>query len=223
MNAAQAFVESRSVSDWSESELLERLLCRDEAAWAEFFRRYRSLIYGCIYKVTQKHAPTLSLADLDDIYGEVCVALLRNDMHRLRCFDASRGNRLGTWIGLLTSNATYDYLRGPLRRHNLEAADEALSELNMPPCSAPTPVERTIHRQRWSQFRRVLSQFTLKDQMFVDLYFAQGLDAAMVAERMAINLKTVYSKKHKLRQHLRRSIRSQTTTAAALLDLALPA
>jgi RNA polymerase sigma-70 factor (ECF subfamily) len=42
--------------------------------------------------------------------------------------------------------------------------------------------------------------------MFLALYYAEGLDAETVADRMEISLKTVYSKKHKIRAHLRRCI-----------------
>ena len=43
---------------WSDRELLRMVLRRDDAAWHELIRRYRSLIYRCITKVTGRYAPS---------------------------------------------------------------------------------------------------------------------------------------------------------------------
>ena len=50
------------------------------------------------------------------------------------------------------------------------------------------------------------------------LYYAQGMDAEAVAEHMSISLKTVYSKKHKIRAHLRRCL-SEAATDSPIADL----
>ena len=44
-------------AQWSERMLLRRVLRSDERAWNELVRRYRSLIFRCITKVTSKFAP----------------------------------------------------------------------------------------------------------------------------------------------------------------------
>ena len=39
-------------TDWTETDLLSRMMLRDGTAWREFHRRYDRLIYRCIHKVT---------------------------------------------------------------------------------------------------------------------------------------------------------------------------
>ena len=60
---------SRNAVEWTDRELLKCVLRNDARGWAELVRRYRPLIFRGITKVTLKYAPTLSSADLDEIYG----------------------------------------------------------------------------------------------------------------------------------------------------------
>jgi RNA polymerase sigma-70 factor (ECF subfamily) len=71
-------------TQWTDRELLARVLRSEDRAWAELVRRYRALIYRCVTKVTSKYAPNLSVADVDEVYAEVLMQLLRDDMHKLR-------------------------------------------------------------------------------------------------------------------------------------------
>ena len=56
----------------------------------------------------------------------------------------------------------------------------------------------------------MLAGFSEKDRTFVALYFGQGMEAEAIAGQMEISLKTVYTKKHKIREHLRRCLRTVT-------------
>ena len=107
-----------TVPDRAESELLAGLLGGSERAWREFHLRYDRLIYRCITKVTGRFAAVVSQDDIREIYATLLVQLLSNDMHKLRTFDAARGNRFSSWLGLLAINAAYDYLRAIRREPN---------------------------------------------------------------------------------------------------------
>src|SRR6187549_2062956 len=73
----------KSPADWSDRDLLKCVLRSDARGWAELVRRFRPLIYRCITKVTLKYSPTLGGADLDEIYADVMMQLVRDDMHKL--------------------------------------------------------------------------------------------------------------------------------------------
>jgi RNA polymerase sigma-70 factor (ECF subfamily) len=190
-------------SEWSDHQLLRRVLRHDEKAWAELVRRYRPLIYRCITKVIGRYGPTLTSADLDEIYADVLFNLLRDDKRKLRLYNPERGTKLGSWIGMITINATYDYLRSAGRRPLLDRIDGVLDPHEE---YDHTPLDALIEKERWSHVNDILSEFSDKDRTFLSLYYAEGLDAEVVASRMSISLKTVYSKKHKIRAHLRRCL-----------------
>lgn len=194
---------TRKPADWSDEELLANVLRNQGVAWTELVRRYRALIYRCISKVTLRYAPTLASADMDEIYAEVMIQLVRDDMHKLRIYDPTRGAKLGSWIGMLAVNAAYDYLRSAGRRPVLNREGNLVDPNEEHDRS---PLDHLLEKERWDHLNEMLTDFTDKDRTFVDLYYRRGLEAEQIAEEMQISLKTVYSKKHKIRAHLMRCL-----------------
>jgi len=196
---------SKNAADWTDRELLRHVLRSEARGWAELVRRFRPLIYRCITKVTLKYAPSLSSADLDEIYADVMMQLVRDDMHKLRIYNPSRGTKLGSWIGMISVNAAYDFLRSAGRRPLLDKVDGSLDPHEE---SDRTPLDQLIEKERWDHLNSLLSDFTDKDRTFVELYYQKGMEADEIAAEMQISLKTVYSKKHKIRAHLVRVLQN---------------
>ena len=201
--AVLARLVARKPVDWSDEELLANVLRNQGVAWAELVRRYRALIYRCISKVTLRYAPTLASADMDEIYAEVMIQLVRDDMHKLRIYDPTRGAKLGSWIGMLAVNAAYDYLRSAGRRPVLNREGNLVDPNEEHDRS---PLDHLLEKERWDHLNEMLTDFTDKDRTFVELYYRRGMEAEQIAEEMQISLKTVYSKKHKIRAHLMRCL-----------------
>jgi RNA polymerase sigma-70 factor, ECF subfamily len=210
---------SKNAADWTDRELLKFVLRSDARGWAELIRRFRPLIYRCITKVTLKYAPSLSTADLDEIYADVMMQLVREDMHKLRIYNPARGTKLGSWIGMISVNAAYDFLRSAGRRPLLDKVDGALDPHEE--CDR-TPLDQLIEKERWDHLNELLADFTDKDRTFVELYYQKGMEADEIAAEMQISLKTVYSKKHKIRAHLVRVLQN-IAGDSPIADLALAA
>jgi RNA polymerase sigma-70 factor (ECF subfamily) len=131
---------------------------------------------------------------VEEIYARFCLELLQKDCKKLRSFDPAKGCRLSTWIGMLASNATYDYLR----RIKRDSVCEPMPESEVFETSDISPFEQTALNQRAAIAAGIMRQLSERDRQFVELYFAEGLGAEEVSERMQISLKTVYTKKHKI-------------------------
>jgi len=215
--ALLARATAKNPAEWTDRELLKMVLRSDARGWAELVRRYRPLIYRCITKVTLKYAPTLGGADLDEIYADVMMQLVRDDMHKLRIYNPARGTKLGSWIGMISVNAAYDFLRSAGRRPLLDKVDGAIDPHQE--CDR-TPLDQLIEKERWDYLNGLLADFTEKDRTFVELYYQKGLEADEIAAEMQISLKTVYSKKHKIRAHLVRCL-GQLTGESPIADLAV--
>jgi RNA polymerase sigma-70 factor (ECF subfamily) len=185
-------------SAWSETELLERLLASDAAAWRELNQRYARLVTSCIQRVVARFSKRVSADAVEEIYATFSLKLLANDKHKLRSFEPSRGNKLGTWLGMLATHCAYDYLRSVRREPSAVCLTEAetLSGENQDPC------ETAISSERAKLVSQLLADFSDKDRQFVTLYFQDGLSPEHVAERLGISVKTVYSKKHKIQRKL---------------------
>ena len=195
--------------EWSDTELLSRVLRQEAKAWSELVRRYRSLIFRCVTKVIGRYDSILSSADADEVYGEVLVALVRDDMRKLRLYDPRRGTKLSSWIGMISTNTAYDFLRQTARRPALDRIDGVV-EVDAGEESA---LDCLMAGERRAELNQLLSGYSDKDRTFVALYYAHGLEAEEVAGEMGISVKTVYSKKHKLLARLQRTLQPMMVAA----------
>lgn len=195
---------------WTDEKLLSAMLERDARAWREFERRYDRLIQRCIQKVTNRFAGSLGNDDVEEVRAQFLLGLTRREMQKLRSFDPTRGLKLSSWIGLLAANAAWDYMRAISR-------EPSFSELSVAESVAEDeadPYERLLRKERWARIGQTLRAFSSKDRTFVRLYYVDGLTPEEVASAMDISVKTVYSKKHKIRLRLRKLLRSVADQAA---------
>lgn len=189
-------------ADWSDEVLLAQMLERAPDAWREFHRRFDRLVYRCIHKVTSRFPNSVGAEDVREIYAQFLFGLTHREMHKLRTFDRERGNKLSSWVGLLATNAAWDYLRSVARQPQTTelAAAENVGQVDA------DPYEHLLEKERWGCVNDTLRTFSAKDQTFVRLYYMDGLTPEEVAEEMRISVKTVYSKKHKIRCRLERAL-----------------
>ena len=178
----------------ADAALLRGLLANDPSAWRTFNTRYARLVYSCISRVMARFSTVTSGDDVREVYATLCVQLLANDKKKLRSFEASRGTKLGSWLGMLAVHAAYDHLRA-VRRTPLHGS---LIEAESMCAEQPSPFEQSLNRERAAHVTRLMDSLSDKDKLFFKLYFADGLSPEAVAERMSISIKTVYSKKHKI-------------------------
>ena len=188
-------VDYRALED---GPLLDAVLRHDEPAWRELLRRFRNLIFRCVQKVAARYDAVLSNEDANEIFGDVLVNLIRDDMRKLRAWDPARGSKLGSWLGLLAINTAYDYLRQTSRRPVLDKIDHVLEHAAV----EPDALDALIDKERWGALNAMMSDFTERDRAFVEMYYARGMEPEEIASEMKISIKTVYSKKNKVRSKL---------------------
>jgi len=138
-----------------DDRLLASMIADDENAWREFNVRYSRLIYRCITRVTARFSAVVGPEDVREIYAMLCVGLLANDKRKLRSFEPGRGNKLGSWIGMLAIHTAYDYLRGVKRepkRGCMAEAEDLTSDV-------PDPCEAYAMRERARIVAELLRDF----------------------------------------------------------------
>lgn len=197
------------LSNLGELELRDRMLSRDRGAWEEFHRRYDRLVVHCIERVSSRFRSRLCDEDLREIYAQFLLDLTKRDMHRLRAYAPDRGCKLGTFIGMLATNTAWDYVRSVARQPHPHTPIDGLEFAG----EEDDPVERIERKQRWAVIDGVLRGLPGRDRDFVQLYYVDGLSPEAVAEAMSISVKTVYSKKHKLRTKLQQELASMRRSA----------
>ena len=198
-----------TVTPSPDAVLVTRLLDNDRDAWRHFESQYSRLMYSCIARVLRRFTGITTSVDIDEVYSALCVDLLANDKRKLRGFDPSRGTKLSSWLGLLANHAAYDFLRS--RRRSPKT--EELSHMEAVACGSAGIDDVIAARQTARRVKELLSDFSHKDQRFMQLYYGEGLEPEVVATEMGISVKTVYTKKHKIRARLE-TLMAQDAVAA---------
>ncbi|HEY5955184.1 MAG TPA: sigma-70 family RNA polymerase sigma factor [Polyangiaceae bacterium] len=189
---------SKATTIEDELALLSGLVSGHPGSWREFSVRYTRMLESCIARVAVRFPGLLGPEDVREIYALLCLNLLANDCHRLRSYDPDKGTRLGSWLGLIAAHTAYDYLRHVRREPTGPRVDELVDLAAQIPETSDT-CER---REQARQVAQLVEELSDRDREFMSLYFGQGLTAEQVADRMGISVKTVYTKKHKIRSKL---------------------
>ena len=199
-------------SPWAslpEDELLAAVIAQQPGAWAGFYKRYDRLIITCLKKVLHRYTALYGEQDLEDMVNTVCLNLIKDDYHKLRAFDPTRGYKLSSWVGLIATNTAHDALRRREPIHQrLDAGHQG--DDDAPPVQfaddGALPGDALETREQWDTLCAAIRELSPADQEFLTLYYEQELEPEDIARRMGISVNTVYSRKNKVREKLRRIV-----------------
>lgn len=181
--------------------LLREVLTGDDVAWKVFHDRFRNLILACVSRVAARCGAHLGAADRMDVVSEVHLNLVKNDFRRLRLYRIDGGCSVSSWVGVIASSTTQDFLRRERRRRTDPMLDADLERLTPP---VPGPDFAVIDREERQFVDQALSNFSERDRNFVELYFLRALEPQAIADEMGVSVSTVYSKKAKIKTKLQR-------------------
>ncbi|HWE31209.1 MAG TPA: sigma-70 family RNA polymerase sigma factor [Polyangia bacterium] len=192
-----------------ETALLSALLATRKKAehdrlWAELVQRYERLIVSCVVKALRRYGATFSRDDLDDLVGDVWLVLLRDDLKKLRQYDATRGFRIASFLGLVATNATIDHLRA--RQAESTPLDDVIEDYASLRAEAPRDVVEA--RQEAELARAALAQLSSDERAFVVDCFRDERSPEELARALGVTTNTVYSRKFKIREKLQKIVRT---------------
>jgi RNA polymerase sigma-70 factor (ECF subfamily) len=187
----------------SDEELIAAVLAREPAAWPTFFAKYERLVVSCIRKVMRRYGAPFNDEDVEDLVSATALNNVKDDYKKLRVFDASKGYKLSSWIGLIATNSAHDALRrrAPTETWTAVALDDtAPVQLES---DAQLASERLEAEDRSRELHEAIAQLSPSERLFMDYYYVQELEPEVIARLMSISINTVYSRKNKIREKLR--------------------
>jgi RNA polymerase sigma-70 factor (ECF subfamily) len=195
-----------------EPELLKAVIAKEPGSWAGFYRRYERLIITCIKKVLHRYTALYGEEDIEDMVNTVCLNLVANDFKKLRTYDPGRGYKLSSWVGLIATNTAHDALRRrePIHKQLGGGDDDDGGVTGDIADQGPSPTEALEQREQWSALAAAVRELPESDRQFLELYYEQELEPEEIAKIMGISVNTVYSRKNKVREKLRRIVASLT-------------
>jgi RNA polymerase sigma-70 factor, ECF subfamily len=151
--------------------LLERIRSKEQAAMADLFDRYGSMIFSVAMRVLR------DAGNAEDVMQEVFIQLWENP----RMFQAGRGS-LGAWLLVVARNRAVDLLR---RRRPTDSVDEVV-------LAAGTDVALEAERNAtMEKVRRALDDLPQEQRQSVEMAFFEGLTHSEIAARTGDPLGTV--------------------------------
>jgi RNA polymerase sigma-70 factor (ECF subfamily) len=206
---AKTVAECTRGNSAEEAALLQALLVaatksQHDRLWGEFVHRYERLIASCVVKALRRYGASFSRDDLDDLVGDVWVTLLRDDMRKLRQYDAQRGFRIASFLGLVATNATIDHLRA--RQAEATPLDEVMEDYAS--MRAEAPRDTVEAREEAELARAALAQLSGEERAFVVDCFREERSPEELARALGVTTNTVYSRKFKIREKLQKIVRS---------------
>ena len=181
-----------------ERTLLAGCLQGDKAAWDAFVLQYSSLVYHTIKKTLASFHVEARSDLVEDLFQDLFLALLRDDCRKLRQFRGERGCSLATWLRLVTSRLTIDFLR---RQDSSSAGVEDTS----PAQSDPSAV--FVEREEEEAVSRAIEGLPSRDQLFVELCFRRNLPPQDVAGILKMSVNAVYTQKSRILDKIREALR----------------
>lgn len=171
----------------SDAELIEQHGLGQPNALAQLWLRYDSMVYGTAHSIVCRRDVA------EDIRQEVFLKVYAG-LTQLR-----DGNRFAAWLGSITHNACYSWLR----RQKPTAPLESLSEAEHP--RPRTPDEHAERSEQRTLLRQMIDQLPEDYRVVVELHYFQEQRVHEIAAFLGLPESTVKWRIHKAREDLRRT------------------
>ncbi len=169
---------AQTAAPFTDAALLEAIAQKQEAALAELYDRYSSVLYTLALKILGE--PALA----QDVLQETFLTAWR----KAALYNHKRGN-VGTWLIVLCRNLSIDHYRTKMRlasRHvELDTVGEVLIEQSDDPASI------ALAREDGRLLRLALEQLPVEQRQVIEMAYFQGLSQTEIADSTNVPLGTV--------------------------------
>jgi len=190
----------------SEKELLNTCIQGKKEAWDAFVEKYTNLIYDTIYKTLKTYHANSLYQDVDDIHGDVFRSLMENDYKKLRQYEGRNGCTVLSWLRAVTSNFTLNIIN---RQKSYIPLDDAtgdrmgvIEKISDP--QQQQPDEELSKKEYGKILKELIKGLNTNDRLFLKLYYEEELPPEEIAEILKLTVSTVYSKKNRINEKLKK-------------------
>ncbi len=181
-----------------DSNLVERCLSGDDAAWEDLVRVHTRRVYGLCYRFTG------SDAEAQDLTQEVFLRIFRS----LRSFRSAEGS-FGTWLARLTRNLLIDHYRRTRHDRVTDSIEEQLPMLEENVAASARPEGLVSGREASEILQVALQKLSPELRETVILRDLQEMEYREIAQVLKVPEGTVKSRLNRGRAELARILRKQ--------------
>jgi len=177
-----------------EKDLIAGCLAREKPAWDAFVVQYSALVYHTIRKTLTLHHALPQDDLVEDLHQDFFLRLCENDFRKLRQFKGDRGCSLASWLRMIASRLTIDFLR---KQESIPAS------LVDGPTARADPSAALIILEEERLVAQAIEALSPRDRLFVELCFRRGLPPEETAAILRMSVGTVYTQKSRILAKLR--------------------
>jgi RNA polymerase sigma factor (sigma-70 family) len=185
-----------------ENDLLTGCLRGEKLAWDVFVLQYSSLVFHTIRKTFGFYHVEVGNDVVEDLFQEFFLALLRDDLKKLRQFKGRRGCSLASWLRVIAVRLTIDSLRSH-QLSELESAEVFSAGLGLFDSVISGPDE-----EDYEWLAKALKTLSPRERFFVDLYYRQNLLPEEIATVLETSVSAIYTQKSRVLSKLRAALKN---------------
>lgn len=182
-----------------ERELLAACFDRKKASWDEFVERYSRLVYGAIKQTLRVYHVEPTESAVEDLFQDFFVSVLRDDFKKLREFRGERGCTLASWLRMVATRLTIDFLR-KTKNYTVGAIEPA-------PVNAADPSGELIRKEKEKLMAQLIRTLPAADRLLIDLSFREELAPEDIAVILGTSINAVYTRKSRILAKLKEAIK----------------
>jgi RNA polymerase sigma-70 factor (ECF subfamily) len=183
-------VQTADSAQPSDADLMARLVRRDMDALAALYARHAAAVEGFLRRLLGPHAPLAA----PDLCHEVFLGALERAGHY------QEQGKTRAWLMGIAAHKAHEHLRGGRRRRILLAIFGRSLEPVGPPALAAVDVGLR------GQLGHAINGLPPEQRLVLLLHAVEGWSAEQIAHAMGIRPATVWTRLHRARQALRKSI-----------------
>lgn len=183
----------------AEAALVARCAAGDRAAWEQFVDRFGPLIQALARRMLARRTGRARDADVDEIVGEVFLALVRRDRILLHRYDPQY--RVSTYLGVICRTEVLRHLR---RGNRLPRELEQTGHI--PQRAGSLGPARTLEDQERTaaieSLREALRKLPERDRALLTMKYLEGMDYRAIGEALDVNPESIGQFLHRAKAKL---------------------
>lgn len=182
----------------------------NKQSWDTFVDKYSRLIYAYIYSILKLRSLSIARENIDDLFQEIFLSLVKDNFKKLRSFKAKNGCSLASWLRQVVINFTIDYLRKIKPTVSLETEDERGFSLEEVIVEQSLPVSEIIKkRESFAHLKDCIGRLDKEDKYFLELHMNRNLSLDDLKEHFRVSRGAVDMRKARIIDRLRDCFRSK--------------
>jgi len=191
-------------------EFVHKCVKGDKRAWSEFVEKYSSLIYNYIHSVLKIKGLTFAQENINDLFQEIFLSLVKDNFKKLSSFQARNGSSLASWLRQVTVNFTIDYIRRLKPTISIdEEAEDGFSLADILTFNSAPVTDALNKEEELAHLKDCIDRLNIDDKYFLELHFNRGLELEDLKDHFKISRPAVDMCKSRIVTRLRECFKSK--------------